>query len=102
MLPNGLLVAESYADLTDGTDLINAINVDEFGAAAGGGLAWSNVARNGTRVSAAGGNCVSWTSSSSGNTGKTGDVSSLTDQLWTERNITEPCNVSRKLYCFQQ
>ncbi|MCE9580125.1 MAG: hypothetical protein K8W52_43820 [Deltaproteobacteria bacterium] len=97
---NGVVVtlADDWADLTDGT--IDAFfNRNELGAVVASNIPWTNVKANGT-VYMAGGDCVAWTSTGSGQSGWSG-YSDTPDQGWTQ-NTTTTCNILHRLFCFQQ
>jgi hypothetical protein len=96
--PNGVLIADDWADLIDGS-LQNGIVVSETGANLGAGFAvLSNVATDGTLLDAAG-DCGNWSSSAgSANAGQSGTTTSS----WTVNSSAFPCHSLFRIYCFQQ
>ncbi len=98
-LVDGTLIANSWADLTDGS-LQNPINKDENGNAVTGNV-WTNTTPSGAEGGPFG-SCNGWTSSSSGADGWRGSTSSATSG-WTGTTDTgNICNQSYRLYCFEQ
>jgi len=96
ILTDGALVAASWADLTSGADLINAVSVDESKAAVGLPFrAWSNTSPEG--FSLGGPDCDGWTSGAPAEKGSYGDATKL-DTAWTETD-TEWCFQKNRLYC---
>ena len=93
---DGVLVANNWADLTDGT-LLAAINRDEFRDTQGGSV-WTNT---GTEGNARGNNsdCNQWRTTS--DRSRIGSVSA-TDSLWTAFSQISTCAIQYRLYCFQQ
>ncbi len=94
---DGALVANDWADLTDGT-LINPISVDQNGTARSGGV-WTNVNFNGTQASSS--DCSGWSSSASFIPGTIGSASSSSSS-WSVTSNNEFCSDSNRLYCFEQ
>ena len=97
---DGVLIANDYADLTDGS--LNApINVSAHGEAIPDVQAWSNVHLGGGTYpgSAA---CQGWTSDSVSAYGWTGKADEATSE-WTESQLL-PCGPNRKahFYCFER
>jgi len=91
---DGVAVAESKADLTDGV-LFAPINVTEVGDYLGNWIVWT-----GTNTSrfATGFDCTGWTVGNSFTRGTTGPANDL--RLWTWMSQTD-CNVGGvRLYCF--
>jgi hypothetical protein len=89
-------VAQSYADLTDGT-IENAISKNELGNTFGGAGVWTNVASGGGAQAS---HCQNWSSASGSITGGTGQALN-TNSGWTSQG-TATCNSNRLLFCFQQ
>ena len=96
VLVNGNTIANDWADLTDG-ELQRAIDVDENNATKVS-VVWSGADLNGSGLNDV--NCLSWNSSSSGQTGNVGSAAA-TMAGWT-RAGGDFCNNSFALYCFQQ
>jgi hypothetical protein len=99
MRTDGIMVADSWSDLIDGS-LDNAISKNEFGANAPSNT-WTGSQQSGGLVLP---NCSDWTSSSAGVYGRYGSTSS-TSSSWSDLSgMTSggPCNVARALYCFQE
>jgi hypothetical protein len=91
---DGTIVANNYADLTNGT-LENAINVDENGNIVTTDLdVWTGTMTNGEYITT---NCTDW-GSTMGN-GKVGQAD-LASNKWTD-NKDIPCNDFARLYCFE-
>jgi hypothetical protein len=88
-----VLVANTWADLTDGT-LANPIDRDEKGAQVGGSV-WTGTNTNGTASNDV---CSNW-KSTAGN-GQQG-VMTATSGQWTD-NSYHPCNEMARVYCFER
>ena len=90
--PNGIKIADSWADLTDGT-LDASISTS--------GSAWTGTAPDGTFIGndPIGQHCNEWTDAGTTN-GRQGS-SSATDAQWTSLNDTV-CSLMKSLYCFEQ
>jgi hypothetical protein len=104
-LPDGQVVANSWADLTSGNPLRHAIDQIETGeevtgTGASAFRAWTNTTGNGD---AGGddpnGNCADWTTDSAAPTGNFGKTTSTTQ--WTAGEFQQ-CPAEARLYCFQQ
>ncbi len=96
-LTTGTVVANNWADLTDGT-LDSAINYNENGVSASGNNVWTNTGTGGAYVTTTN-DCTNWTSTSGTNGG--GGTSSGTGSSWTNQT-TYACTSSNRLYCFAQ
>ena len=99
---DGVTVADSWADLTNGT-LDNPINVTQAGATVSSTIeaVWTNTGTNGAQ-STSGYDCINWTSSDFEDRGDTGNAK-VTSSQWTTGFITAHCGFfSARLYCFQQ
>ncbi|MDQ2652209.1 MAG: DUF1554 domain-containing protein [Chloroflexota bacterium] len=102
-LVNGVTIAESWVDLTDGSPLQATITVTETGGDHGGNTnAWSNTGPDGRALlgGPGTGHCVNWTSNSNGIEGGFGNISNA--ETWSSVPVTVPCVNYRHLYCFQQ
>lgn len=103
---DGVMVATSFTDLTDGV-LLAPINVHEGGAPVAGNVPFTGTAPNGTAYmvsSAAQDNCSGWTSSSAAQHAWAGQSDGM-DLTWTlSSNSGSPraCNVVHRFYCFEQ
>ncbi len=97
VLPNGTKVADDWSDLTDGT-LDNPINQNESGSSTGGSV-WTTTDETG-QYDGSGNTCSNWASSSSGVSGTIGDADSTTG--WSNYGYTRACNLTNKLFCFEQ
>ena len=106
---DGLTVANSWADLTDGS-LVSAINKTEVNGTppssttlAGSLATWSATNSNGTRYTAvADTNCVDWTwSSAVTHRGHIG-LRSATSGAWSSNNNGLYCAAMAPLYCIEQ
>lgn len=100
-LLNGVVVASSWSDLTDGT-LAAPITLAETGATFDdpGFRAWTNTLVTGAAGGAFNENCEGWTSAINGPHGDEGQVTATSDN-WTEFG-SGTCNNLFHLYCFQQ
>lgn len=102
---DGVLVAESFADLVDGS-LEAPINLDELGEPGPtilgcGGEAvgvWTGVFTDGTPTEED--NCNNWSPGMPNSLGLIGDLGA-TDGAWTDACI-ESCAFAYPIYCFQQ
>lgn len=94
------LVASSFADLTTcngagGACLQNGINRTESGQDAGDdAFVWTGTLENGSPGSQT---CGGFTQAGTGLSGEAGE----TTGIWTN-NVFTPCNLSLRLYCFEQ
>jgi hypothetical protein len=100
-LVDGTVIANSKADLTDGS-LLAPISRDETGAVpAGQVIVWTGTLADGTEASSTS-NCMGWTSNAfPNNDGLRGDMTSVTGQ-WTDLGVVETCTVVHRIYCFEQ
>jgi hypothetical protein len=106
---DGVSVADSYADLIDGS-INHAIFAMEDGAevpspgGSGNISIWTNTGADGAEVSDEPRDCDNWTSASSGLEGRLGMADPIvTDENWTELGSVQFCDSSNvRLYCFQQ
>lgn len=95
---DGAVVADDWADLTDGT-IQNPINVDEFGVPPSTLFwAWTDVDTDGSMGPLR--NCLNWTTASLGEMGANG-LAGEVDSDWTTGWHTV-CSNSVRLYCFEQ
>ena len=96
---DGAVVADDWADLTDGT-LNVPINVSSSGATVASGYVWTGTLIDGTAASTASGStCDEWT-----NAGADAHVGAApaTDSAWTNLSFDSGCGSLWRLYCFQQ
>lgn len=100
-LLNGVTIATSWTDLTDGT-LAAPITLAENGATFDGlaQRAWTNTLANGTGGGTLDENCAGWTTGANGSDGDEGQVAATSDN-WTDF-ASGTCNNEFHLYCFQQ
>jgi hypothetical protein len=100
-LLNGVAIASSWADLTDGT-LAAPITLAENGATfnALAFRAWTNTLANGTGGGTLDENCAEWTTGANGSNGDEGQPAATSDN-WTDI-ASGTCNNQFHLYCFQQ
>ncbi|MCB9626518.1 MAG: hypothetical protein H6725_04015 [Sandaracinaceae bacterium] len=91
----GVVLADDWADLTDGT--IDARFVwTELGAEVNNNIPFTNTTGAGTEWN--GNDCSDWTSTAgNGAYGNTGG----TDVTWTQSGTGGACNVQHRYYCFQ-
>lgn len=98
---DGEIVANSYDDLTDGSDLNRAINLTEAGV--GGALSpnqvWTSTGDDGEQQVAPD-NCNGWTNDTAAFNGDYGLKSAISGS-WTGAG-SRACNLDSRLYCFQQ
>lgn len=100
---DGITVASSWADLTDGT-LQNPIDKDEFGVALPiqTGVTFTGTDINGGSI--ANRNCSSWGSSTG--LARGGPVTPTTGSTWTNTGFDTACSFGassgRRLFCFEQ
>ena len=103
VLTDGTQVARDFFQLISGV-LENHIDLDENGDPADGDFVWTGVEHDG-RVNPSNETCLSWTignTSESGRFGRTGDVGSqFLPGEWTFIG-NGPCNLLRRIYCFEQ
>jgi len=93
ILANNTIVANNWADLTDG-NLRNGINRDELGQGVDN-FAWTGTQTNGTE---GGMTCTGWASTTGG--GLRGNVGG-DGNGWTESQ-NAACTAANHLYCFEQ
>jgi hypothetical protein len=110
---DGAVVADDWADLTDGA-IANAINVDEFGATQTTGQIFSFTRIDGTpglfgsaTSDCYGGDCHcnNWTTNAGQGTPTPGSAVArrgFTDDDWTDYSFGNFCNLVARLYCFEQ
>lgn len=103
-LPNGTVVADDWADLTDGS-LDHAIDANQFAVTILSAQPWTSTKADGTYAGTAGDPsmaCDDWTSvESSGVWAVFGDLQYL-DARWTASVTVAACPFNWPLYCFQQ
>jgi hypothetical protein len=98
-LPNGIVVAESWADLVDGT-LHHAINVNQHGGSTvWGNTVWTATSSSGQLTSAAG-TCSDWTDNA-GPGGANMGLFYFSDSNWTQASGAI-CSAVKPIYCIQQ
>jgi len=96
ILPNGVQIAASWAELVDGTDLDSAIHVTQKKMpVAKPYRVWSNTAPTGTSLQ--GPDCNGWTADLVGITGSYGSTEDV-DIKWTEADL-DWCSQKNRLYC---
>lgn len=98
-LVNGTIVANNWADLTDGT-LQAPINITELNQTKSSFGIWTNTDIDGTRGGRSSSSCGNWLSSSSSILGWLG-TTPRTDSFWTI-NSSDVCSSSYPIYCFEQ
>lgn len=91
----GIILANNWADLTDGT--IDALFLqNELGVTVANNIPFTNTTGAGTEWN--GNDCSDWTSTAgTGAYGNTGG----TDATWTQSGSGGACNVVHRYYCFQ-
>jgi len=100
---DGVMVAVSWEDLTDGT-LLQPIEVDEQGGRPGidtnSQLVFTGTDADGTAFSLGSASCNDWTVTSDPGGGREGNLTA-TDRDWTTLTSTG-CDAKRPIYCFEQ
>lgn len=100
-LLNGVVVANGWSDLVDGSSPQNAISIDEFGKSQYGSSVWSNVLSTGqTQSNNLASICQGWRSSSKSYHGFTGYA--LESSNWSKDGIHLACDQEARIYCFEQ
>ena len=102
VMPDGTVIAESWADLTDG-ELLAPLQVTEHGDLVDIPLAWSNTGPDGF-AAADSQSCQGWTSKDFMDFGRFG-ITDYTDVSWTDAtSIANPtdCLDEAHVYCFEQ
>ncbi len=95
---DGIKIANSWTDLTDGS-LLSSLNVNQSGGLTNG-YAWTNVSSNGSAYQTSGTYyCNGWATNSSFSSALTG-YSQNTNGAWTQA-VGSSCNNNRSLYCFE-
>lgn len=100
VMPNGVRIANSWADLTD-LSLITGINVLANGTVvpSPGSRVWTGTRTDGTRYGTTSENCSDWTSN--GGTGRSG--LSHQQNVWSDFAPSVPCSSTGvRLYCFER
>ncbi len=99
MLPDGTMIAENFADLTDGS-ILHIINIAPTGKPLGSQEFWTGTDADGTTLQHLV-TCNSWAGDTwPGNHGMAGSTIQKST-LWSNR-VPVPCRESRRLACFQQ
>jgi len=95
----GAVVADDWADLTDGT-LDSAPNRDQYGnPVASSYYVWTNVSAVGGGTEGAA-DCNGWTSAAPGGSGAYG-VTGATSATWTD-SVTTQCSALNHVYCIEE
>jgi Stigma-specific protein, Stig1 len=98
LLPNGVLVANNWADLTDGT-LVAPINVNEYGGSVSDSMIFTNTRADGS-LAFDFSSCANW-SSTAGTAWFGWNI--YANSLWTDWFVgSSRCDDSGRLYCFEQ
>jgi hypothetical protein len=100
VLRNGTVVANTWADLTDGP-LLAPIEITEEHSAVVGGRTWSNTERDGLPLLSNQKHCNNWTSAADPFIGHFGRAFASNSE-WTDSRSFLPCEQTAHLYCFQQ
>lgn len=99
MRTDGTLIADNWADLTDGT-LAAPLNLDESGTDLSGVSVWSDTTTEGTLWEDFQ-DCTQWTDGSDASIGRVGGAGA-TDAGWTQAGGRACGLFPAHLYCFQQ
>lgn len=100
VLRNGTVVANDWADLTDGP-LLAPIEITEEQSAVVGGRTWTNTERDGLPLLSNQKHCNNWTSAADPFIGHFGRAFASNGE-WTDSGNHLPCEQTAHLYCFQQ
>lgn len=104
-LLDGTLIANDWADLTDGA-IANFIDLNELGGGPvfGSQRVWTGTFSDGTPVNVmnAGNFCGNWSSTVPTSDVIAGRVDKIDDQWSRDENFGADCDVVRPLYCFEQ
>jgi hypothetical protein len=103
VLLDGSVIATSWTDLTDGTNLAVTISLTEYGQPYTGTnlLVWTNTTTAGqTAATASDQNCFSFTIAGSGYTAVVGRLDRR-DAMWTNASTANCYSDSAHLYCFE-
>jgi hypothetical protein len=94
---DGLVVASSHADLTDGTVSVSVQQTElgDYGVT-GWSYVWTGTAGDGGHSTP---DCDAWQDGTSGSTGRAGHLALERYEGWTE-NAPQGCQAQRSLYCF--
>jgi cysteine-rich repeat protein len=95
---DGSIVANTWADLTDGT-IDTPINLTQNHTRITGGEVWTGTSGTG---SVSGGNCSSWTSAATGATASVGVTSAFDNDDWTNIYAQSCSRTNVRVYCFEQ
>ncbi|MCA9692350.1 MAG: hypothetical protein KC636_22315 [Myxococcales bacterium] len=100
-MPDGTVIAESWADLTDG-ELLAPLLITEHGDEVDVPSVWSNTGPDGF-AAADPASCQGWTSKDFMDFGRFG-TALYTDARWTDEAIVNPtgCLDESHVYCFEQ
>ncbi len=96
-LSNGVVVAESWADLTSG-ELLSEIRTSETGEDLAISLVWTNTTKTGSSKGSF--DCAGWSSADPEDSGAYGS-SKYKDARWTDSNSLVPCTSTARVYCVQ-
>lgn len=100
---DGALIANNFADLTDGT-LVNPLEYNEFGILIGYGHAWTNTRQDGLRfkLNDPSLTCNDWTNNTIDGQPVVGHLDDFVSGNWTLAETGFPCSSQEvRLYCFQ-
>lgn len=94
------IIATSWNDLIDSSDLIRKINRDQTGRQISSLNVWTGTQSSGASFTGTESNCDNWTTNAvSGKTGIQGSPDKR-DGGWTNNNL-QSCNNEARLYCFE-
>jgi hypothetical protein len=99
-LRNGTIVANNWADLTDGP-LLAPIEITEEHSAVVGGRTWTNTEADGAPLLSNMKHCNNWTAAADPFIGHFGRAFA-SNRDWTDSRNFLPCAQTAHLYCFQQ
>ena len=96
-LLDGTVVANNFADMTDGNGIAAPINRDEFNMAVAFDNVWTGTTETGTLDVV---HCLGFTDGSGGESSRVG-ANNQSGVLWTDAGPTV-CSTTNRIYCFEQ
>jgi hypothetical protein len=97
-LVTGTIVADNWADLTDGSLDTNLSLTEQGNTVSNNVFTWTGTNENGTLSTLSTNNCLDWQSADNANSGVSGFI---TNAAWAAFGVGA-CNGQRRLYCLQQ
>ena len=100
VLPDGTMIAENYADLTDGS-LMHQIDNEASGKLVALEYTWTGTKSDGTSASDWL-TCNQWTAEHPTDVSGMGGATNRKDSIWSSRHASVECARKHRLWCFQQ